>query len=161
MVSFLFAPGTSITGGSSTSERNSTKGSEPSFLDGSKEPMRSWKHVIRQNHLLVTATSARGGPRGWPCCSTNPGSVTLSSMVHEFRDEQLSISAWVFFCGVCTEEHSQRSIIFNHSASVKCKHSKKTKGRAERRILLRLWQYTTNKCNTEVNLFLKTTICTA
>ena len=133
---------TSITGGSSTSERNSTKGSEPSFLDGSKEPMRSWKHVIRQNHLLVTVTSARGGPRGWPCCSTNPDSVTLSSMVHEFRDEQLSISAWVFFCGVCTEEHSQRSIIFNHSASVKCKHSK-TKGRAERRILLRLWQYTT------------------
>ena len=43
-----------------------------------------------------------------------------------------------FLLWVCTEELSQRSIIFNHSASVKCKHSKKTKGRAERRILLRL-----------------------
>ena len=46
-----------------------------------------------------------------------------------------------FLLWVCTEELSQRSIIFNHSASVKCKHSKKTKGRAERRILLRLAIY--------------------
>ena len=61
----------------------------------------------------------------WPCCSTNPKSVTPSSRVREFPVEHLRVSAGVLFCGACREEVSlKRSIIANHIASTKHKQSK-------------------------------------
>ena len=135
-------PGTSGSGGSSVSETESestqagatSTGSEPSFLDRLKAPMRSEltrKRVIRKNLSASSGDSGHGNvSKKQPCCSTNPKSVTPSSRVREFPVEHLRVSAGVLFCGVCS---TKRSIIANHVASAKHKHGKLKLGKRESR----------------------------
>ena len=98
---------------------SSLPSANPSLIDRLCAPQKSvlsCKQVIRKNKPGSHRKKRR-------FCSTDPKSVTPVGRVHEFVNENLTVSAGKLFCSGCREEVSlKRCITIKDDSLVPCKY---------------------------------------
>lgn len=108
-----------------TATTSTTESADPkvvSLLDRPKSPSPS----ILSRKRRVHCKPPRGGKKSVGGSKSDPKAVTPLQRVHEFNDEQPTVSACRLFCKACRETLSTKhSIVHNHVKSRKHADSKK------------------------------------